>query len=316
MADAEPKPVYVLHGDDAYLRDAHRREIVERVVGDADPQICVTAFDGDAELADVLDELRTLPFLAPRRLVVVREADAFVSTHRDALERFFQAPPAAASLLLLVGSWRSNTRLAKLVAKIGEAVDCSVPKKGNLARWLAKAADKRGKRIAPDAAGLLAEWVGRDLAALDAEIEKLSLYVGERQEITLADVGELSASTSGPAAFALTNAITDGDPAAALRALGGMLQTRGDEFKTLGMLAWHIRRAATAKQMLAAGADERTAVPRMPPSQARAFARMLRRRSPAAFRDDFRRMLDADIAMKSGTNPAAALQTLVVALCS
>ena len=316
MTGDAPKCIYVLYGDDAYLQDAHRKEITDGVVGEADRQLCVSAFDASAELATVLDELRTLPFLSPRRLVIVRDADAFVSAHREALEKFLQSPPSAATLLLTVASWRSNTRLAKLVAKIGEAIDCAVPEKGNLGRWLAKAAARRDKKIAPDAAQLMAQWVGRNLAALDSEMEKLSLYVGDRPAITVQDVSILVTASAGPAAFDLTNAITDGNPTAALKALAGMLQTRGEEFRTLGLIAWHLRRATLAKEKLAAGTSQREALPRMPPQQARAFAAMLNRRPLSAFREDFRRLIRADLAMKSGTTPAGAMQELVVGLCS
>ena len=315
MAGKDIHPIYVLHGDDAFLLDTHRREIVARVVAGAEAQLCVTSFDGSAELADVLDELRTVPFLAPRRLVILRDADAFVKTHREAIEKFFEKPPTSASLLLVVASWPGNTRLAKLVAKIGQAIDCSVGEKENLSGWIAKSASKRGKKIAPDASELLAQWVGRDLAALDGEIEKLSLYVGQREQINVQDVSSLVTASAGPAAYELTNAVTAGDAAWALRALGGMLRTRGDEFKTLGLIAWHLRRAMTAKEKLAAGADPRAALPNMPYQPQKAFMAMLQRRSLRAFHDDFRKLIRADLAMKSGTEPRAALQELVVQLC-
>ncbi len=316
MADKDIHPVYVLHGDDAFLLDHHRQEIADRVVDGADPQLCITALEGSAELADVLDELRTVPFLAPHRLVILRDADAFVKSHRASLEKFFEKPPASASLILVVASWKSNTRLAKLVAKIGEAIDCSVPEKGNLAQWLTKASAKRGKKIDRDAAELLVQWVGRDLASLNGEIEKLSLYVGQRERISAEDVSLLVTASAGPAAFDLTNAITAGDAALAINTLGGMLRTRGDEFKTLGLIAWHLRRALTAKEQLAAGVDPRQALPRMPYAQQKAFTAMLNRRPLRAFHDDFRKLIRTDLAMKSGTKPVAAMQELVVGLCS
>lgn len=316
MSGDDIKPVYVLHGRETFLLDAHRSRIVDRVVGDADPQVCVSNFDASAELADVLDELRTVPFLAPRRLVIVFDADAFISSHRQALEKFLESPPSAATLLLIVASWPGSTRLARRVKQIGQAIDCSLPKADKLARWIARAAERRGKQLAPDAAELLAECLGRDLAAIDGEMEKLSLYVGDRPAIGLQDVCAVVTASAGPAAFDLTNAITAGDAAAALKALGGMLRSRGDEFKTLGMIAWHLRRAMLAKELLEAGRPAREALPKMPPHASRDFLSMLNRRSLSAFQLDCRRLIRADLAMKSGTPPQAALQELVVALCS
>ena len=319
LTATELKPVYVLHGDDGFLRDACRERIVEGVIRQgADPQMCVTTFDASAELADVLDELRTLPFLAPCRVVILRDADEFVKAHRSAVEEYLQHPCPTSVLVLMVSSWPGNWRLAKLVGKIGEKMDCSVPEGENLSPWLNKAAARRGKRIDPDAADLLAEWVPRSLAALDGEIEKLCLYVGDRDAITMEDVGALVTATAGPAAYGLTNAITAGDARGALKALDGMLTARGEEFRTLGMIAWHLRRALQAQQRIQAGATPRQAVGtlRMPYRQQAAFVAFLQRRSPRALRADFRSMIRADLAMKSGTDPKAALQELVVRLCS
>jgi len=310
VADSPIQPIYVLHGTDTFLRDAHRSEIVAGLVGDVDPQLCVASFDATAELADVLDELRTLPFLAPCRIVIVRDAEAFVSAHRESLEAYLTRPSHHAALVLIVSSWPSNTRLAKRVKQIGEVRDCSAKDPG---RFVQQAAGRRNKKIAPPAAALLAELIGADLAALDAEIEKLALYTGPRDTITPEDVGLLVAAAAGAEAFALTNAITAGDARAALKSLAGTLTTRGEEFKVLGMLAWHLRRALAAKQAVLVGQKPDL---RMPYRQQGPFLGMLERRSLRALQDDFRRMIAADLAMKSGAGPTAAMQQLVVALCS
>ncbi len=316
MAAKAVKPIYVFHGQDEFLRDAHRKEIVAHLIGQADPQLCVTSFDADAELADILDELRTAPFLAPRRVVIVRDADAFVTAYRAQLEKYLESPAETASLVLMVLSWPANTRLYKVVKRVGEAMDCSAPQRG-LGRWLARAAAQRNKELTPDAVELLIEWVGNNLAALDGEIEKLSVYVGERSAITAEDVSTLVAATAGPTAFALTNALTDGDTTRALEALGGMINTRGEEFKTLGLIGGHLRRALRGAELAAAGKPPESALnPRTPPARKRAFATMVRRRGLRGIRQDFRRMIHADLAMKTGAKPMAALQELLVALCS
>lgn len=313
MADAAVHPVYVLHGDDEFLRDARRRELIAHVIGESDPQVAASSFDSEAEPADVFDELRTAPFLAPRRAVILRDADAFVRKHRDLLERYLAAPSDASTLILEVASWPRNTRLAKLVPKVGRVVDCSRPDRGSVGRRLRDMAGKRGKKLAPDAAELLAQWIGQDLGALNGEIEKLSLYVGDRPDITARDVGALVTSTAGPEAFALTNCITSGDTAGALTALNGMLSVRGEEFRTLGMLTWHLRRALKAKRQMEAG---RPPDVNMPAGPRREFMKMLQRRPLRRLEGDFRALLRADLGMKSGLEPRAAMQELVLRLCT
>ncbi len=312
---AATHPVYVLLGDDAFLRDAARKEIVASLIGEADPQVCVASLDATAELADVLDELRTLPLLAPHRAVIVRDADAFVAAYRGQIEEYLESPSDTASLILMVSSWPKNTRLYKVVDQCGKAIDCSVPETGDLSKFLRDAAAQRGKQIAPAAADLLGQWIGADLAALNAEIEKLSLYVGDRETISPEDVSAVVSATAGPAAFALTNALTAGDGRKALESLDGMLTTRGEEFKVLGMIGWHLRKALRARQLIAQGSSPDAALRTCRVFYGkREFLTMLKRRGDA-LQDDFRRMIRADLGMKTGANPAAALQQLVMALC-
>lgn len=317
MAAGEIKPVYVLYGTDDFLRVEYRKRIISQIIGQADPQTSVTSLDATAELAEVLDDLRTVPFLAPRRAVIITDADAFVSAYRQQLEKYLDSPSATGSLILTVSSWPKNTRLAKLVAKIGEATDCSAPGQRDLLVWLTKSAAKRQKKIAPPAAQLLIQWRGEDLAALDGEMEKLSLYVGQRDQITTDDVSTLVTATAGPAAFALTNCITSGDIPGALKALAGSITRRGEEFKTLGMIAWHLRKAMQVQQGITRGtpASQACKAARVFFQQTQ-FVDMLKRRPLGVLQDDFRKLLAADLAMKTGTEPTAAMQQLVVGLCS
>ncbi|MBT3198378.1 MAG: DNA polymerase III subunit delta [Phycisphaerales bacterium] len=315
MASEGFKPVYVLSGSDGFLQDHYRADIISRVVGQADPQTCIANFDGgdDPELAAVMDELRTLPFLAPARVVLVRNADSFISKNRQKLEEYVDNPCETSALVLIVSSFPGNTRLAKAVKKVGEIFNCKLPDASSLQQWLTKASGKRGKKIDPQSASMLEQWIGRNLAAQNAEIEKLCLYIGDRDTITPQDVSDVVTATAGPVAFALTNAITDGDTPGALKALDGTLKIRGAEFQALGTIAWHLRRALQAQQEIAATGKANL---KMPYNQKNAFMGMLRRRSLAKLKADMKSLIDADLGMKSGQNPKSALQELVMALCS
>jgi DNA polymerase-3 subunit delta len=326
----EIKPIYVLHGTDAFLREAYRHEVVSLAIGGGEAQTCVSTFDSDVDLATVLDELRTLPFLAPRRVVVIHDADEWVSRYREIhvqgakakpevrrpLEDYLDAPSKNSSLVLIVNSW-PPTRLSKLVAKVGQTYDCSAPGAGSLSSFIRQGVAKRHKKIVPQAAELLAAWVGADLGALDGELEKLSLYVGQRDTITPQDVSTLVTATAGPGLFDLTNAIIAQDAPAALRALEGMLSRRGEEFRVLGIIGSHLRRSAGAQQLAMSGKRADAALaPNMPPHAKAAFMEMLRKRPMHKLQGDFRKLIAADLGMKSGLEPHAAMQELVVGLCT
>jgi len=318
MTERQAKPIYILYGQDEYLKAEYRKQLVSSLIGPADPQTAVTVLDDSATPADVLDGLRTAPFLAPLRVIIVSPADEFVSSSRQALEKYAASPCPTSALILCLASWPKNTRLHKLVAEVGQAVDCSPPERpAELASWVVKAAGKRGKSISPQAARLLADLIGPDVGALDEEVEKLALYVGSRGDIGPADISLLVTAAAGPHAFALSNAIAAGDTPAALKALASSLTRRGDEFKTLGQIAWHLRKAMAAQQAIGRGEQPGEACrrARVFGDGQRAFLDMLKRHPLRALQNDFRGLLAADLDMKTGGDPVATLQDLVVDLC-
>jgi DNA polymerase-3 subunit delta len=246
--------------------------------------------------------------------VVVRDADAFVGAHADALERYLQSPSSSASLVLIISSLDKRRRITKRLMEVGEVIDCTAPAQRKLGGWVRRATDRRGKAIAPEAVELLVLCVGEDLGSMDAELEKLSLYVGQRERIEAEDVGAIVSATAGPAPFALTNALAAGDAAAAVEALVGTMTVRGEEFRVLGQIAWHLRRALTWKQEMVTGGSPDFG--RMPPKAASAYRSMLQRRTLSDLQQDFRRLIRADLAMKTGLDARRVMQQLVVELCA
>src|SRR5438876_1224901 len=112
---AKPQPVYVLFGDEDFLKRLVRQALEQMLLDDADPTFAMTTYPGEtADWSVIRSELATLPFLSPCRVVVVELADPFVTTFRPQLEKYV-GQPAAGALILEVKTWASNTRLAKLV---------------------------------------------------------------------------------------------------------------------------------------------------------------------------------------------------------
>ena len=299
MLPAPASPVYVLHGHNLYLRQQARREVIHRFGDEGDAELGVANFDASAELAEVLDELRTAPLLARRRLVIFHDADKFVTAHRQRLEQYLANPSSTASLMLVVDSWKATTKLAKLAAKIGEVIDCSDPDDAELPGWVVERASARGKQIAPKAAELLTEWIGNDLARLDGEIEKLAIYAGKRRVISAEDVAAVVVATAGPVPYALVNAIAAGRADEALSTLSRTLTRRGEEFRVLGLIAWHLRRQRGR------GGGRWTG--RAPTGGRAGRGKDLR--------GGFRRLLATDLALKTGAHPLPAMQALVLDLC-
>jgi len=245
------KPVYVLHGKDGYLRRVHLGRVSKVVLGIDGDQMGRTDFDGrDAALSDVLDELRTLPLLAVRRLVVVREAEHFVKRYRSALEQYLKSPSETGVLVLVCESWPRNTRLARAVVQMGETIACESPRAQHLPTWLVKyAGGKHGKKLPLGTARKLVDLIGNDLGSLCGEVDKLASYVGDVAAISDEDVEELVGFHRQEKVFGIMDAAERGDLARALELWRQVLATdRAAPFRAVGGLAWALRRMAEQRR--------------------------------------------------------------------
>ena len=113
-AKPQRHPVYAVSGDEDFLKRLVRDRIISVVLGDADPSFAVSVYAGDRlDFSTVRNDLDTLPFLAPCRVVVVENADPFVTEHRRALEQYAAKPSSVGVLVLDAKAFPETTKLAK-----------------------------------------------------------------------------------------------------------------------------------------------------------------------------------------------------------
>ncbi len=187
---SDKKPIYAVFGEDSYLRRESILTVIRAILGDEADDFSVSRFPGEsASLPDVLDEVRTLPFLAKARVVIVENADPFVTANRSGLEGYAEHLSKTGVLVLSVKSWPSNTKLAKVVEKVGLSIDCKTPSARELPKWLIGLAKTSSSvTLESSAAELLVSLLGPDVGALTMEVEKLAVYVGQKRKIAEDDV--------------------------------------------------------------------------------------------------------------------------------
>ncbi len=230
------RPVCVVFGDDAFLVREAIAAVGRTLFPDQDADAGITRFTGAAtSLAAVLDEVRTLPFFSKKRLVIVDEADTFVTKYRKDLEAFAEKPHDSGTLLLQTKQWMATTLLAKIVAKNGLPIDCSSPKEADLLTWISNYASARfDVQLDPAEARLLLELVGPESGILVAEIEKLSIYAAETKRIDRIGILKLVGAGRVETIWKTLDAALAGQPRLALEHFDTLI-TGGEE--PVGMLA-------------------------------------------------------------------------------
>ena len=234
-SSARVAPVYALVGEDSFLQLQEMARIAQSIGKDAQRG----DYDGEsAQLAEVLDDLRSYSmFGGGGKLVIVRNADAFVTRFREQLEAYVAEPSDSGTLILRLSSLPGNQRIHKLIAKHGRIIPCEPPKEAALARWaIDHAKASQGVMLAPDAARLLVEQVGADLGRLDTEIAKLAVAC-DGEKITADSVADCVAFTREREMWDLTNAMAIGNTTEALRRWRQLIQSDpSSEFRAVTWL--------------------------------------------------------------------------------
>ncbi len=248
--------IYVIAGKDDSLVNAHCSRLLDKLLEPS--QRATGLFDAEAAtvmVSEVLDELRTSPFLTDKRVVLVKGADKFISENRELLEKYFDNPCCSGRLIFTVRTWDARTKLAKKLPLVGKLINVTQPNRRELPHRLIKyASEAHDKRLAQDAARLLIELAGDELPRLYSEIDKLAVFTDTEKVITPKHIESLIGHNRLFNAFTVIDAVIAGNIGMALERLRGMFaQDKSAEFSVVGAFAYHFRRMFNAKVLLDKG---------------------------------------------------------------
>src|SRR5712692_2869760 len=200
-------PAILLLGEEAYLRDACRAQLIERFVPEASRTWAVSRYSaGRGETQAALDQAQTMAMLSPQQVVFLEDGEAIEKLgekNRDEavaqLGAYLEDPAPFTVLVVEATGLDQRMKLGKLLAEKTLLVECGLGEKPEerlaSATALAKAiAKEEGVEFEKGAAEDLAEFVASDLMRLKTEIDKLTTYAAERKLIRREDVSALVVS--------------------------------------------------------------------------------------------------------------------------
>jgi DNA polymerase-3 subunit delta len=316
-AKTKAELIYVIAGKEQSLVSTECDRLLERLI--EPQQRTVALFSADPKqvaVADIMDELRTLPFLAERRVVVVKGADEFISENRQLFESYFDNPCPTGVLILTVSSWPAGTRLAKKLSKVGKLISVAQPKTWLLPDHLVRyASDAHSKELTSEAAELLVELIGDELGRLYSEVDKLALFADNKKTITLQHVEQLIGHNRIFSAFAVIDACLAGDSAQAVDRLRNMFaEDKSAEYTVVGAFAFHFRRLFNAKVLFEKGAGPAEVATKLRIwGNKEGFFAQLRRMSLQQIGDTLQQLAQIDYAIKTGqTKAQVEIEKLVI----
>lgn len=346
--------IHLIHGDQEFLRAEALAELKAALGAREFIELNTTELEGARlTLPTLHDACDAVPFLAPRRLVIVRgllaalarrspraraaeqtpAAEDAATTASDStllagLQTYLPQLPAATDLVLLETTLvRKQDALHKLIEQLatsGQAriVVCQYEgawwKQDEWLRdWTARRARQRKTKIEPAAIQTLTELIGDNLRLIDQELGKLQTYAGPGQAVQVADVRLLVSAVREASVFAMVEALAAGEGKQAVRLLHELLQSGEAPLSILGMIGWQYRLLLQINDLAAQGLsqDEVASTLKQKPYTVKKAWLTAQRYRPAALERTLELLLETDIAIKTGQmEDRVALDVLVAEL--
>ncbi|PKB72553.1 MAG: DNA polymerase III subunit delta [SAR202 cluster bacterium Io17-Chloro-G7] len=332
-------PAHVLYGDTFLVPEALNRLKSEAGIDELLDANYHQLQGNQVNPAELISMCGALPFMDSHRLVVVtgllarqerRTGERRRSGGRsqrgeggqqtpalggwEGLQKSIPEMPDTTMLVFIEGAISDSNPLLRLLKPLSKVQALKAPSGEGLARWIKDAAQFKGAKISPTAIKSLGDLVGSDLWTLDRELEKLSLYATGRA-IEESDVGELVAQVREGNIFAAVDAMIDGKPGVALRLLHQLRQDGRDISSIIAMVERQLRLMALARDSIERGLPQSEVAKRLGTSSefvVRKTMDQARRHSWQGIKARYRRLLEADLAIKRGImEPDLALELLV-----
>jgi len=299
-AATELKPVYLLTGTDRPKIGRALKRLRARVSEDSIEQLDSPPATAD----DAVAACNAMGFFsADGRLVIVTSVDKWKAADAKTVAAYLASPTPGTVLVLVADELKADSPLGKAVAKAGQVLAYSAPKR-NLAGWVAEQFAALGARAEPDACAALVHIVGEDLHQLASEVDKLATWaagepIGERE------VEALAVSVAETPIFSLTDAWGRRDVAETLEASETIFEREGKSRRDsaprlAGALASHVTRVRQCQALAAEGVRPRDAAGRlkMHPYYAEKLFGQAGNFSEEELRDALVRLSDLDLALK------------------
>jgi DNA polymerase III subunit delta len=316
---SEYKPVYLIYGEQDLLLE-RALEQLKRSVGElADLDFNSETFEGENANADeIVAACNTLPFASERRLVVVRNVDKMAKDGTDALVKYAENPAETTILALVAKKLAKNTRLYKLIEKLGGLIERTAPRPSEYPREVQGLFSRKGKSVTLEGAELMVNAVGRDLRRLSVEVDKAIAYTGDKTELTADDVAQVVSTAATTRVFELGTALGDRDSVRALTLLDLLL---GDGESVYGLHALalrQIRDLIAARALIDRGggsAGELAATLGRPDWQVKSLPRQARGFTSDELVEVLRAAAEGEAEMKTSRDPRLVFERWIVRVC-
>ncbi|MGZ3747680.1 MAG: DNA polymerase III subunit delta [Pseudobdellovibrionaceae bacterium] len=254
LEKGEFSPLYFLFGEEAYLLNQCVERFKYAVLTEGAIDFNYSLFyASDADVSNVRDAVETLPMMAPKRLVILKEAQELTDREWAELDPLITTPVESTVFVILASRVDKRKKVIRMMLETADCVEFKKPYDNQIPGWVKYIAGTLGLDIADDAILHLAKLVGSQLSEIESELQKLADFLGERKRIEVRDVSQVVSRSKEENVFDFTRAIGESDRVRALEHLVHLLDQGQSEIGIVSLLARHIRLLLSVKRGLEHG---------------------------------------------------------------
>jgi len=266
---------------------------------------------GTIELGRLLENVASLPFLAPRRMIILYQpnVDKAINDHIDDL---LLAVADTTDLIIVEPKFDKRSVLYKTLKKHTEFKEFTALDEHGLARWLVAEAKDRGGELKLTDASYLVGRVGANQMGISNELDKLLTY---QPDIDRAVIDLLTEQLPQGDVFDLLDAAFSGDTKRAMELYVDQRKKQVEPQAIMGMIAWQVHVLTVVKANEKLGADDIARQAKLSPFVVRKTLGLTRNLSMQEVKGLLKKTLDLDISLKSEAVDADdAIQHLLLTL--
>ena len=235
--------VITLTGENGFRLKAELDHIVSTFLAEHG-DLGLERVDGEeAELNRISEVLTSLPFLASKKLVLLRRASAN-KQFLESAEQLLGNVPETTDVILIEPKLDKRLSYYKFLKKATDFREFNELDLQGLAQWLIQQAKERGGSLTMSDARYLVERVGLNQQLLGNELEKLLVF---NQQVTRENIALLTEATPQSTIFQLLEAAFAGNVRRSLQLYDEQRLLKIEPQQIIAMLAWQLHILALVK---------------------------------------------------------------------
>lgn len=308
------KPVYLLYGEEDYLRKQYRDKLKAALVNEDDTMNYHYYEGKDINVGEVIDQAETMPFFADRRVIVL-ENSGLCKSGGDTLAEYLKESAESTVIILVEAQTDKRSKLFKTIKDRGRVCEFVVQNEQTLKKWIASLAKQDDKKISEATAEYFLEKTGTDMANIRTEWEKLICYTMNKEVIEPADIEEICTQRVSNRIFDMVAAIAEKRQQEALDMYHDLLTLKEPPMGILALIARQFNLMLQVKELQQKGMNGRQIADKvgLAPFIVQKYERQASRFKMRELKNALKACVEADEAVKTGRmNDVLSIELLII----